>query len=125
MPTGLPALQELLRYLRANGCKTYIVTGGGQDFVRTYCEQVYGIPPDQVVGTAGGVKYGYSNEGEPMLTKEPKLLLNDDHRLIGQFGVTSLPSWILGLLYPVLNLGVELVHGHAGQRGDQGLFKFL
>ena len=42
---------EVLRYLRANGYKTYIVTGGGQDFVRVYAEQVYGIPPEQVVGT--------------------------------------------------------------------------
>ena len=47
-------MQEVLKYLRANGYKTYIVTGGGQDFVRVYAEQVYGIPPEQVVGTAGG-----------------------------------------------------------------------
>ena len=40
---------ELLQYIRANGFKTYIVTGGGQDFVRTYSQQVYGIPPEQVV----------------------------------------------------------------------------
>ena len=47
-------MQEVMQYLRANGYKTYIVTGGGQDFVRVYSEQVYGIPPEQVVGTAGG-----------------------------------------------------------------------
>ncbi len=47
-------MQEVLKYLRANGYKTYIVTGGGQDFVRTYSEQVYGVPPEQVVGTALG-----------------------------------------------------------------------
>ena len=52
-------MQEVLAYLRANGFKTYIVTGGGQDFVRVYSERVYGIPPEQVVGTAGGTKYGY------------------------------------------------------------------
>ena len=69
---------EALQYLRANGYKTYIVTGGGQDFVRVYAEQVYGIPPEQVVGTAGGTKYGYSKDGKPFLTKEPKLLLNDN-----------------------------------------------
>src|SRR5215831_17642660 len=69
---------ELLKYLRANGYKTYIVTGGGQDFVRAYAQEVYGIPPEQVVGTAGGVKYGYDKDGKPTLTKEPKLLLNDD-----------------------------------------------
>jgi phosphoglycolate phosphatase-like HAD superfamily hydrolase len=45
---------EVLRYLRDNTYKTYIVTGGGQDFVRVYAENVYGIPPEQVVGTAGG-----------------------------------------------------------------------
>ncbi|MGO9443364.1 MAG: HAD family hydrolase [Thiobacillaceae bacterium] len=70
---------EVLNYLRANGYKTYIVTGGGQDFVRVYSEQVYGIPPEQVVGTAGGTKFGYAKDGKPFLTKEPKLLLNDDN----------------------------------------------
>src|SRR5208283_1431044 len=72
-------MQEVLKYLRANGYKTYIVTGGGQDFVRVYAEQAYGIPPEQVVGTAGGTKYGYDKDGKPMLTKERKLLLDDDH----------------------------------------------
>ena len=75
--TYLP-MQELMTYLRANGYKTYIVTGGGQDFVRVYSEQTYGIPPEQVVGTAGGTTYGYDKNGTPMLTKEPKLLLNDN-----------------------------------------------
>lgn len=69
---------ELLKFYRVNGYKTYIVTGGGQDFVRVYAEQVYGIPPEQVVGTMGGTKYGYGMDGKPMLTKEPKLLLNDN-----------------------------------------------
>jgi phosphoserine phosphatase len=78
--TGLTYLpmQEVLKYLRANGYKTYIVTGGGQDFVRQYSEQVYGVPPEQVVGTALGTKYGYSKDGKPFLTKEPKLVLNDN-----------------------------------------------
>jgi phosphoglycolate phosphatase-like HAD superfamily hydrolase len=76
--TYLP-MQEVLKYLRANGYKTYIVTGGGQDFVRVYSEQVYGIPPEQVIGTAGGTKYGYGKDGKPFLTKEPRLLLNDDN----------------------------------------------
>ena len=70
---------EVMRYLRANGYKTFIVTGGGQDFVRVYSERVYGIPPDQVVGTAGGTTYGYDKDGKPFLTKDPKLLLNDDN----------------------------------------------
>jgi len=76
--TYLP-MQELLKYLRANGYRTYIVTGGGQDFVRVYAEQVYGIPPEQVVGSAGSSKYGYDQSGKPMLTKEPELLLNNDN----------------------------------------------
>jgi len=75
--TYLPMI-ELLKYLRANGYRTYIVTGGGQDFVRVYSEQVYGIPPEQVVGTAGGTSYGYDKKGQPFLTKDPKLLLNDN-----------------------------------------------
>jgi phosphoglycolate phosphatase-like HAD superfamily hydrolase len=95
-------MQEVLTYLRANGYKTYIVTGGGQDFVRVYAEQTYGIPPEQVIGTAGAVKYGYDAAGKPFLTKEPKLLLNDNnagkvegiHLMIGRrphaaFGNTS------------------------------------
>src|SRR5215510_11196960 len=69
---------EVVRYLRDNGYKTYIVTGGGQDFVRVYAGEVYGIPPEQVVGSAGGTKYGYDKSGKPFLTKEPKLLLNDN-----------------------------------------------
>src|SRR6185312_6257565 len=75
--TYLPML-ELLKYMRDNGYKTYIVTGGGQDFVRVYAEQTYGIPPEQVVGTMGGVSYRYGKNGRPILMKDPKLLLNDD-----------------------------------------------
>ncbi len=76
--TYLP-MQEVLKYLRANGYKTYIVTGGGQDFVRTYAEKTYGIPPEQVVGMAGATKYGYGKDGKPLLTKEPRLVLNDNN----------------------------------------------
>jgi len=94
--TYLP-MQEVLAYLRANGYKTFIVTGGGQDFVRQYSEKVYGIPPEQVVGTAGGTKFGYAKDGKPFLTKEPKLLLNDDkagkpegiHLMIGRRPVAA------------------------------------
>jgi phosphoglycolate phosphatase-like HAD superfamily hydrolase len=70
---------EVLHYLRNNAYKTYIVTGGGQDFVRVYAGKVYGIPPEQVVGTAGGTRYGYAKDGKPFLTKAPKLLLNDNN----------------------------------------------
>jgi phosphoglycolate phosphatase-like HAD superfamily hydrolase len=69
---------EALTYLRDNGYKTYIVTGGGQDFVRVYAGQVYGIPPEQVVGSAEDTKYGYDTHGRPFLTKEPKLMFNDN-----------------------------------------------
>jgi len=72
-------MQEVLKYLRDSGYRTYIVTGGGQDFVRVYSEATYGIPPEQVVGTAGGTRYGYAKDGQPFLTKEPKLLLNDNN----------------------------------------------
>lgn len=71
-------MQEVMKFLRDNGYRTYIVTGGGQDFVRVYSEATYGIPPEQVVGTAGGTKFGYGKDGKPFLTKEPKLLLNDN-----------------------------------------------
>ena len=70
---------ELLQYMRDNGLRTYIVTGGGQDFVRVYAQEAYGIPPEQVVGTAGGTKFGYGKDGKPFLMKEPKLLLNDNN----------------------------------------------
>ena len=76
--TYLP-MQEVLKYLRDNGYKTYIATGGGQDFVRVYSEATYGIPPEQIVGTAGGTKYGYDKDGKPFLTKEPRLLLNNNN----------------------------------------------
>ncbi|HZH83755.1 MAG TPA: HAD family hydrolase [Phototrophicaceae bacterium] len=75
--TYLP-MQEVLKYFRANGYKTYIVTGGGQDFVRLYSDKVYGIPPEQVVGSAGGTKFGYDKSGKPRLIKEPELLLRND-----------------------------------------------
>jgi phosphoglycolate phosphatase-like HAD superfamily hydrolase len=75
--TYLP-MQEVLKYFRDNGYRTYIVTGGGQDFVRLYSQRVYGIPPEQVVGTAGGTRFVYDKNGKPFLTKLPKLLLNDD-----------------------------------------------
>jgi phosphoglycolate phosphatase-like HAD superfamily hydrolase len=68
---------ELMAYLRANGFKTYIVTGGGQDFVRVYAEQVYGIPPEQVVGSTIATRYEYRN-GKPVLMREPKVLFIAD-----------------------------------------------
>jgi phosphoserine phosphatase len=73
----LPML-ELMRYLRASGYKTIIVTGGGQDFVRTYAERIYGVPRDQVVGSAAGTTLSYDAGGRAILTKDPKLLWVND-----------------------------------------------
>ena len=69
---------ELMAYLRASDFKTYIVTGGGQEFVRVYAEQVYGVPPEQVIGTAGKTKYEYGKHDEPELIKLPEIMLIDD-----------------------------------------------
>jgi len=88
---------ELLQYLRANGFKTCIVTGGGQDFVRAYAQQVYGIPPEQVIGSAGATRFGTDAKGNFVLTKEPKLVLNnnfsgkpeDIHLMIGRRPVAA------------------------------------
>lgn len=69
---------ELMQYLRNNGFKTYIVTGGGQEFVRAFAGQTYGVPPEQVVGSMAKVKYQYDTEGNPELIKLPEVLLVDD-----------------------------------------------
>lgn len=68
---------EVMKLLRDRGFKTYIVTGGGQEFVRVYAEQVYGVPPEQVIGSAAGTHYEYA-DGKPVLVKRPKALLIDD-----------------------------------------------
>jgi hypothetical protein len=70
---------QVMSYLRANGYKTFIVTGFGQDFVRVYSQQVYDIPTEQVIGSALAVKYAYAKDGKPILIKEPKLMLNDNN----------------------------------------------
>ena len=70
---------EVLELLRANGYRTYIVTGGGQDFVRSYAERVYGIGPAEVIGSTLGIKYGYDAEGEGVLLREPKLQLDNNN----------------------------------------------
>jgi phosphoserine phosphatase len=69
---------EVMDYLRANGFRTYIVTGGGQEFVRVYSEKVYGVPPEQVVGSSIATKYEFK-DGKPMLMREPKIFFIDDH----------------------------------------------
>ena len=69
---------EVLRYLRANGYKTYIVTGGGQEFVRAYADQTYGIPPEQIIGSALDTDFTYNDAGKAILMRPPKLLLNNN-----------------------------------------------
>jgi phosphoserine phosphatase len=68
---------ELLTYLRAKSFKTFIVSGGGIEFMRPWAERVYGIPPEQVVGTSGGLKLEI-RDGVPVILKTPELVLNDD-----------------------------------------------
>jgi phosphoserine phosphatase len=68
---------DLLAYLRANGFKTFIVSGGGIEFMRPWTERVYGIPPEQVIGSTGGLKFEV-RDGTPVIVKLPTLVLNDD-----------------------------------------------
>ena len=68
---------ELLDYLRANGFKTFIVSGGGIDFMRVFTEQVYGIPPEQVVGSMGKLVFEMRERG-PALVKVPGVDFIDD-----------------------------------------------
>src|SRR5436305_13753205 len=89
---------ELLAYLRANGFKTFIVSGGGVEFMRTFADKVYGIPPEQVVGSTGKLKFDL-RDGTPVLVKLPEVQFIDDkdgkpvgiqmnigHRPIAAFG---------------------------------------
>jgi len=82
--TGRPYTQmvyqpmlELLAYLRDNGFKTFIVSGGGVEFMRAFAEKVYGIPPEQVVGSQGKLKFEM-REGKPVLVKLPDVQFVDD-----------------------------------------------
>jgi phosphoglycolate phosphatase-like HAD superfamily hydrolase len=70
-------MKELLAYLRANGFKTFIVTGGGIEFVRVFSERVYGVPPEQVVGSYVKVKYELRN-GKPVIVRSPEIDFIDD-----------------------------------------------
>jgi len=72
----LPQL-ELLAYLRANGFKTYIVSGGTIDFMRPWTEKVYGIPPEQVIGSTQSIKYT-TRDGKPVLVRDARLEFMDD-----------------------------------------------
>jgi phosphoglycolate phosphatase-like HAD superfamily hydrolase len=69
---------ELLAYLRANGFKTFVVSGGGIEFMRPWMEKVYGIPPEQVVGSSGVTQFKMGADGKPVLMKEAKVEFIDD-----------------------------------------------
>jgi len=69
---------EVMRLLRSKGFRTYIVTGGGQDFVRTYARHVYGIAPEHVIGSALESQFVYDPGAEGVLMRAPKLLINDN-----------------------------------------------
>jgi len=70
-------MQELLAYLRSNGFKTFIVSGGSIEFMRPWAEKAYGIPPEQIIGTISETKFGTAN-GKPVLTRMPKIDFVDD-----------------------------------------------
>ena len=69
---------ELLALLRANQFKTFIVSGGGQEFMRTWADRAYGIPPEQVVGSSGVTTYVMRPDGIPVLMKDAKVEFVDD-----------------------------------------------
>ena len=70
-------MQELLTYLRANGFKTFIVSGGSVEFMRPWAEQAYGIPPEQIIGTQQEVNFAM-RDGKPVLTRAPEIVFVDD-----------------------------------------------
>ncbi|WP_410824756.1 HAD family hydrolase, partial [Methylobacterium oryzisoli] len=69
---------ELLAFLRANGFKTFIVSGGGVEFMRVFAQRAYGIPPEQVVGSSGVTTFEIRPDGQPVLIKEPRVEFIDD-----------------------------------------------
>lgn len=71
-------MRELLSFLRSNGFKTFIVSGGGVEFMRCFANETYGIPPEQVVGSSGVVKFEMAADGKPRLVKDAKIEFVDD-----------------------------------------------
>jgi len=71
-------MKELLGYLRAHGFKTFIVSGGGVEFMRAWTQKAYGIPPEQVVGSSGTTRFELQADGRPALVKEAKVEFIDD-----------------------------------------------
>jgi phosphoglycolate phosphatase-like HAD superfamily hydrolase len=71
-------MREVVDYLRASGFKTFIVSGGGQDFVRAYSKRVYGIPTEQIVGSSIVTRYEI-DDGKPVIMRLPQLFFNNDN----------------------------------------------
>lgn len=69
---------EVMELLRTNGFQTWIVTGGGQEFVRAYAADIYGVPTEQVIGSSIATKYQMV-DGKPVLIRDPKLFFNDNN----------------------------------------------
>ena len=88
---------ELLAHLRGSGFKTFVVSGGGIEFMRPWMEKVYGIPPEQIVGSSGAVTFEIGADGKPRLLKQPKIEFIDDgagkpvgiNRFIGRWPVLA------------------------------------
>jgi hypothetical protein len=120
---------QLLKYLREHGFKTFIVSGGGADFMRVWSDEAYGIPPYQVIGSYGALTYQVVN-GKPVITKEPGDIYVDDkagkpiaiHRFIGKVpvlcggnsdGDQAMMQYTHGSPYKSLNI---LLHHTDGDR---------
>jgi hypothetical protein len=120
---------ELLAYLKANGFKNYIVSGGGVEFMRPWTEKVYGIPPEQVVGSSIETKYEV-RDGKPVIARLPEMDFIDDgegkpvgiHKFIGRRPIAAFGNsdgdfqmieWTTS--GPGPRLGVYLHHDDAGR----------
>lgn len=100
---------EVINLFKAKGFKTYIVSGGGQEFIRDISEKVYGIPVEQVIGSASKLKYEYQNN-QPVLMKLPEVLFIDDK--------TGKPSAIQ------LIIGKRPVAAFGNSDGDQQMLEW-
>jgi phosphoglycolate phosphatase-like HAD superfamily hydrolase len=100
---------ELLAYLRANGFRTWIVSGGGVDFMRVFAEAVYGVPPAQVIGSSGKVRFEL-RDGKPVFVKLPELSSYDDKE--------GKPANIL------LHIGQKPILACGNSDGDQAMLEY-
>lgn len=100
---------ELLAYLRANGFKTYIVSGGTIEFMRPWAEKVYGIPPEQVIGSSQEVKFEMRG-GQPVLVRMPKIDFVDDG-----------PGKPVGIYR---NIGLRPILAFGNSDGDQQMLEY-